>query len=157
VAELDYRVRNALFSIRAIARQTIQHASLEEFGKSFEARLVALSNTRRLLTAGQWKSVSFREFVLAELFPYARDGRSTFALAGDEVQVNRRQALAFRAGDSRVGDQRGEIRGVLRAKWQGPVMGRCRFRKGTDADDSLDREGRSHGKAADPGRFRVDA
>lgn len=99
MAELDHRVRNTLSGVMAIARQTIRHsASLADFRSSFEARLMALSNTHRLLTMSRWKSASLREIVQAELAPFARDGQHPFTIAGADVLLNPHQALGLSLG-----------------------------------------------------------
>lgn len=99
VAELDHRVRNTLSGVMAIARQTIRHsASLAEFRESFEARLLALAKTHRLLTRGGWKSALLREVVLAELAPFARGGREPFVVSGEDVDLTPKQALGLGLG-----------------------------------------------------------
>lgn len=99
MAELDHRVRNTLSGVMAIARQTVRHSqSLQDFRDSFEARLMALSNTHRLLTMSRWRSASLLDLVQAELAPFAREGRQPFTISGTDVRLNPKQALAMSLG-----------------------------------------------------------
>ncbi|MDE2184258.1 MAG: PAS domain S-box protein [Alphaproteobacteria bacterium] len=101
IAELDHRVKNTLATVQAIAQQSgLSATSFEEFRRTFDARLVALSLTHNLLRAGVWQTASLREIVAAELAPCSDgDGAaSQFTIAGDNVNLNPKQALAFGLG-----------------------------------------------------------
>jgi PAS domain S-box-containing protein len=96
MSELDHRLKNALVSVQSIARQTIRNsASLDQFQKVFNARLMALSQTHNLLTMGEWRSAPLRKIVMMELLPYDAEESQRITIAGDEVQLNSKQALAL--------------------------------------------------------------
>ena len=125
MAELDHRVRNTLSGVMAIARQTVRHsASLQDFRKSFEARLMALSNTHRLLTISRWRSASLLDIMQTELAPFAREGRQPFAIAGAELRLNPKQALAMSLGIHELATNAakygalGAPNGVVEVSWE---------------------------------------
>jgi two-component sensor histidine kinase len=83
VAELNHRVKNTLSTIQSIADQTLRSApSPEEFRRSFQARLVALSHTHDVLTRTHWQGADLRGLLQQELRPY---GASRVALEGADV------------------------------------------------------------------------
>jgi two-component sensor histidine kinase len=70
-------------------------ASLDQFSKAFNARLMALSETHNLLTVGEWRSAPLRNIIMLELSPYEMAGDRKVTVVGPEVQLNSRQALAL--------------------------------------------------------------
>ena len=96
LGELNHRVKNTLASVQAIALQTIAGApSLDGFKTAFLERLHALSNTHNLLANDAWNGVDLREIVLAELAPYQRAEPSRVTLAGAELKLEPKTALAL--------------------------------------------------------------
>jgi two-component sensor histidine kinase len=82
--------------VQSIARQTAQNStSLGQFSETFDARLLALSDTHNLLTLGGWQSASLRDLILIELAPYNMDDNRRVELTGEDVQLNSRQTLAL--------------------------------------------------------------
>ena len=54
--ELNHRVKNTLATVQSLATQTLRGAgSPEQFRRTFEARIVALSKTHDLLTTRNWQ------------------------------------------------------------------------------------------------------
>ena len=91
--ELNHRVKNNLATVQSIAYQTARHApDLATFRKTFESRLIALSRTHDVLTAGAWQSADLRSLLEAELRPY---GENRVRMEGPAVQLNPQQALAL--------------------------------------------------------------
>ncbi|WP_395670566.1 MHYT domain-containing protein [Phenylobacterium sp.] len=93
IDELNHRVKNTLFTVQSIARQTAKGAtSIEAFRKAFDARLISLSNTHNALTRGNWESASLRELLTHEFAPYRAE---QVKIDGEDLQLSARQALAF--------------------------------------------------------------
>lgn len=96
LGELNHRVKNTLASVQAIALQTMTHSSsIAEFREAFVARLMALSNTHNLLADDAWNGVGLREIVQGELAPYESAGHSRIGLAGMELLLTPKAALAL--------------------------------------------------------------
>lgn len=93
VNELNHRVKNTLATIQSIAAQTARRAeSPEDFRRSFEGRLVALSETHNALTRGGWEVACLRELFEHELRPYSEE---QFRLEGPDTPLGPREALAL--------------------------------------------------------------
>jgi diguanylate cyclase len=93
INELNHRVKNTLATVQSIAVQTARRsADLDSFLPVFEARLVALSNTQNVLTAGAWERAGLRALLEQELRPYAVE---QVRLHGPEVELDPGQALAM--------------------------------------------------------------
>ena len=93
IDELNHRVKNTLATVQSIARHSGKGAAtVEEFQKRFEGRLMALSQTHNALTRGVWEHVPLHELLLQELTPY---GQERFALQGPTVRLPARHALAL--------------------------------------------------------------
>tara|TARA_R100001086_G_C11765265_1_gene239268 strand:+ start:40 stop:738 length:699 start_codon:yes stop_codon:yes gene_type:complete len=93
INELNHRVKNTLATIQSIASQTARRAETpEEFRKSFEGRLVALSDTHNALTRGGWEAACLRELFEHELRPYSEE---QIRLDGPAFPLNPREALAL--------------------------------------------------------------
>jgi PAS domain S-box-containing protein len=98
--ELDHRVNNMLARVQSIAAQTQQsNAADSPAWAVFEARLVALSNTQNLLAPTEGttdgESASLRELLTQELAPHDDGGQPRFALAGADVRLRPKLALAL--------------------------------------------------------------
>jgi two-component sensor histidine kinase len=93
IAELNHRVKNTLATVQSIAAQTLRSTpSPEDFRRSFEARLVALSHTHDALTRTHWQGADLRRLLEKELGPY---GESRIALHGADVLLQPGAALAL--------------------------------------------------------------
>jgi two-component sensor histidine kinase/PAS domain-containing protein len=66
--ELDHRVKNTLATVQAIAAQTARTTpDPAEFERKFSDRLHALARTHDMLTRGNWRGLSLRSLLEAEL------------------------------------------------------------------------------------------
>jgi PAS domain S-box-containing protein len=93
--ELNHRVKNTLATVQSLALQTLRGAgSPEQFRRTFEARLIALSKAHNLLTTRNWEGVNIAEIVNEQLEPYAADP-ARLVLAGDPVKLTPRAALTL--------------------------------------------------------------
>jgi len=91
--ELNHRVKNTLSIVQSIAKQSLRTApSLDDFGKSFEARLIALSNTHNILTHHDWISADLREIFEQEFKPYLQE---QITLIGEPVSISAKAALTI--------------------------------------------------------------
>src|SRR5690349_8014261 len=68
IKELHHRVNNTLATVQAIAAQTFRNSVVDaDARKTFEARLLNLSNAHTALTHENWASVELRDLILATL------------------------------------------------------------------------------------------
>ncbi|MCD9112336.1 sensor histidine kinase [Bradyrhizobium japonicum] len=94
--ELEHRIKNSLATVQALAGSTIRNAhSLEEFEKSFNGRIGALSRTHSMLTAGGQEHVALRELLENELAMYSDESRDRVSMAGPDVVLGAQPAMAF--------------------------------------------------------------
>lgn len=92
IHELNHRVRNVMAVAQAVVRLSFTSGSnLAEIQKTCEGRLQALANTMSLLTASDWKNVSFRSLINEEVTPYA--GR--IKASGPDIAIRGRSAQTF--------------------------------------------------------------
>ena len=93
--ELNHRVKNTLATVQSLATQTLRSAaSPEDFRRTFEARIVALSRTHDLLTTRNWQGADLEDVVIQQLGPFAsQPGR--LAVEGDSVALAPRAALTL--------------------------------------------------------------
>lgn len=95
INELNHRVKNTLATVQSIARLSLRYATtMEAFGESFDARLLALSKTQDLLTCGNWIQAPLRDVVANELAPYRSDAHPV-CLTGGDLQLKPRLLMAF--------------------------------------------------------------
>jgi two-component sensor histidine kinase len=86
-------VKNTLATVQSIAAQTLRSTPLpEEFRRSFQARLVALSHTHDALTQTQWQGADLRRLLEQELAPY---GEGRVSIRGGAVLLPPGAALAL--------------------------------------------------------------
>jgi two-component system CheB/CheR fusion protein len=95
VDELNHRVKNTLAAVQSIAAQSMKGASDAEHRKTFEQRLIALSQTHDLLSRDHWKSASLRDVLLQELKPYQGEADACFSVEGPEFLLEPKAALAL--------------------------------------------------------------
>jgi two-component sensor histidine kinase len=94
IHELNHRVKNTLATVQSMARQTARSAaSLDDFTSSFEARLMAMSQTHNVLTANHWEGAGLRGILSAELEPYAGGRDDRIRLDGPAVSLTPAVAL----------------------------------------------------------------
>jgi two-component sensor histidine kinase len=94
LAELRHRVRNTLAIVKSIAMQTRQHSrSMDEFSRSFEARVQALADTHTLLFESNWTGSDLSELIRQHLRPYCDEEQAK--LAGPALAVRPRAALSL--------------------------------------------------------------
>jgi PAS domain S-box-containing protein len=94
--ELNHRVKNTLATVQSLAAQTAQGTdSPQEFRRSFEGRLIALSQAHDQLTRRHWASADLRAIVTAAVAPYLTPGQERVAIEGDDVTVMPRVALTL--------------------------------------------------------------
>ena len=90
--ELNHRVKNSLASVQSIARQTLKGvADLDEFSRTFEARLLALSQTHELLVNGKWMSVSLSSLARQHLDHYGR----RYTIEGEDLLLSPNYAMSL--------------------------------------------------------------
>lgn len=66
--EMKHRIKNSITRVLAMARQTATHSTdLDEFSKSFAARLQAMAASQDMLTRSRWQKADLRELVEIEL------------------------------------------------------------------------------------------
>lgn len=95
INELNHRVKNTLATVQSIAFLSLRYATtMTAFGKSFDARLLALSKTHDLLTSGDWIQAPLHDLVSNELAPYRSDAHAV-CLVGGDVQLKPRLLVAF--------------------------------------------------------------
>lgn len=119
LAELNHRMKNTLATVMALAGQTRRGAAdMESFGRTFEARLRALSTAHDLLSEGSWNGASLADVLLRTLAPYsATPGRVraegpairlspnaavTMSMAIHELATNAAKYGALSTGDGRL-------------------------------------------------------
>ena len=93
LGELNHRVKNTLAKVQSIAQQTLRGTpDPAAFAQTFEARLMALSQTHNALTDGHWTGAGLRQILDQELSPH---GHERVILTGKDVQLPARAALAL--------------------------------------------------------------
>jgi two-component sensor histidine kinase len=91
--ELNHRVKNTLATVQAIAAQTLRtNPEPAAFREAFESRLVALSATHDLLTAGSWRGAALKDVAQIEFRPY---GGERYSLDGPDVALSPAEALSL--------------------------------------------------------------
>jgi PAS domain S-box-containing protein len=92
IDELNHRVKNTLATVQSIAMQTLkQSATLEEFGRCFENRLISLAKAHDVLTRTQWRGAGLCDLLKMELAPYP----DQTALDGPDVELPAPASLAL--------------------------------------------------------------
>jgi len=93
--ELNHRVKNTLATVQSLATQTLRSAaSPEDFRRTFEARIVALSRTHDLLTRRSWQGADLADVVMQQLGPYALHP-PRLDMRGEAVALTPRAALTL--------------------------------------------------------------
>lgn len=122
--EMKHRIKNSIARMLAIARQTASSsANLEEFTRSFFARLQSMAASQELLTRSHWDKADIGELLTAELSQVLGEDFSKDRLSGEPQLLNERatQALGLTFHELatnalKYGDVDGVRRG-LAVKW----------------------------------------
>ena len=87
--EVIHRAKNMLSVVMAIQRQTARSAeTLEDFNKSFGARLASLSKSTDLLVHNAWTSVSLNDVVAGHLEPFtSTDENQRLEIEGPRIDL----------------------------------------------------------------------
>ncbi len=87
IQELHHRVKNTLATVQAMLSATARSArSIDEFYRSFAARITSLAKTHSILTESVRQAAALGELLRLELDPYD-DGTGRIALQGPVVQL----------------------------------------------------------------------
>ncbi|MFN3513772.1 MAG: CHASE domain-containing protein [Phenylobacterium sp.] len=112
--ELNHRVKNTLATVQSIAAQSLRHgADVNSVRKTFEARLIALSEAHNLLTRDNWRGASLADLARTELEPYGggRRGAHVFERTGSLASAQHRRRA--RHGVPRTRHQCDQVRGAV--------------------------------------------
>jgi two-component sensor histidine kinase/PAS domain-containing protein len=96
VNELNHRVKNTLATVQSIAAQTLRNADTTAAAReAVEMRLLALSRAHDILTRENWEGASLSDVVAQAVEPYRTPGQNRLHVAGPDVRLNPRMALAL--------------------------------------------------------------
>lgn len=122
--ELNHRVKNTLATVQSIAFQTLRTARTPtEFRETFEARLMALSETHNLLTRENWEGAALRAVIDSEVEALGGAGRA-IVQPGPEVHLTPKAAVAVGMGIHELATNAVKYgalsvaRGVVTIHWQ---------------------------------------
>jgi two-component sensor histidine kinase len=93
IAELNHRVKNTLTLVLSILGRT-REDSIDDFKRSFSARIHALAATHDLLSNSSWNGLSIDEIVATELAPYIQDAPDRVKVKGAKIALKPRAAIA---------------------------------------------------------------
>jgi two-component sensor histidine kinase len=89
VRELHHRVRNSLAMVQALVGATARSAgTIQEFQRSFAARINSLAKTQTLLTEDYWQTALLSEMIRSEFRPFDEPGQRRFTLNGPRVELS---------------------------------------------------------------------
>ena len=92
--ELNHRVKNTLATVQAIASLTVNSsASLDSFRKSFDARLLALSQAHDALARAEWISTELVDLI--EQLQVVDGAQHRITFKGDAVTLEPRMSLTL--------------------------------------------------------------
>jgi two-component sensor histidine kinase len=94
VKELNHRMKNMLAIIQAIANETRRRAtSLEQFGKAFEGRLMALARSHEALGDREWHGGDLAALITQCCKPFCDEAR--LELEGPPVELSPKAAVGI--------------------------------------------------------------
>ena len=94
--ELNHRVKNTLAIVQALAAQTFRHSGVDRSAqRTFEARLLNLSEVHNVLTDQNWDSAELHDVVRAALGPHCAPGRDPFTVEGPALRLRPKSAVAL--------------------------------------------------------------
>jgi PAS domain S-box-containing protein len=92
-AELDHRVKNMLTIVASVGRRTAQQSgTIEQFLKSFNARLGAMARTHSLLARANWTGATLQALIDDELAPYRNEGSYAIVTSGPPIRLGLKDA-----------------------------------------------------------------
>lgn len=93
VSELNHRVKNMIGVVIALARRTAKNSDgIQDFLKSYLARLAAMSRSYELLSQDRWKGAALTELIGKELAPFPK---AQVRISGPEILLPSKKAMAF--------------------------------------------------------------
>jgi two-component sensor histidine kinase len=96
LAELDYRVRNALGNIEAlVVKAAVTAVSVKSFSTTLRHRIQAMTQTHTLLAEGKWVGTSLRTLLTGDGAPSTLEHRQRMTLSGDDLFISPLEALAL--------------------------------------------------------------
>lgn len=96
VNELNHRVKNSLFTVQALAAETLKGGeAVETACKAFFVRLQGLSLIHEILTEANWESADLRLIARRILEPYGGGGHDRFSVTGPEVRLSPKAASSL--------------------------------------------------------------
>ncbi len=96
MAELDHRVKNILANVSAIAKLSSKRvASVEEFVKSLDSRIQAISRAHSLLRRDSWVGINLRDYIEELLVPFISRQGQNILMSGDPVNLRPRAAQSL--------------------------------------------------------------
>jgi PAS domain S-box-containing protein len=98
MAELDHRVKNILANVSAIAKLSSKRvSSVDEFVKSLDSRIQAISRAHSLLRRDSWIGINLSDFAQELLAPFmSRQGQNIIAEGGSiSLRPKAAQSLAL--------------------------------------------------------------
>lgn len=94
--EMKHRIKNSITRILAIARQTATvSGNLEEFSRSFDARLQSMATAQDILTRSRWQGADLRDLLNAELEQVYGTTVQGADVNGPVVRLDERQTQAL--------------------------------------------------------------
>ncbi len=96
IGEMEHRVKNTLATVQSIAAQTFRNASVDPgVQRSFEARLITLSNVHGILTQQNWDSADLHDVVWSALRPHGAPDSERFTVEGPVLRLGPKSAVAM--------------------------------------------------------------
>ncbi len=94
--EIHHRVRNTLATVQAMLGATARSAtSIEEFHRSFSARIESLARTHTIITGHHRQAASLRDLLSLELEPFDNRDHQRVRLAGPDIQFSSGVTVPF--------------------------------------------------------------
>jgi two-component system CheB/CheR fusion protein len=93
--ELSHRVRNILAVVQALAMQTDDSGSVEEFRTAFVGRLSAMTRVHSMLLDEQWRGADLKTLVELALQPYRVDDRGVIEVEGPSLRLTAHEGLGL--------------------------------------------------------------
>lgn len=123
--EMKHRIKNSIARVLAIARQTASSsATLDDFSKSFFARLQSMAAAQELLTRSHWDKADIADLLTGELTQVLGEDFARGRLSGQSFMLNERatQALGLTFHELatnalKYGDAEG-VKNGLTVRWQ---------------------------------------
>ena len=96
MAELDHRVKNILANVSAIAKLSSKRvSSVDEFVKSLDARIHAISRAHSLLRRDSWIGINLHDYVQELLVPFISRQGQNILIEGDRVNLRPKAAQSL--------------------------------------------------------------